>query len=385
MLVTAAVTASRGLIGRVRKYNVGMSADVPRRGEDDGPRATAVTFRSVVEERPGQRLRELFDLWWPAYRRWFLRDGEQERSSYAGCLRALRTHVPELVPAYEGLVELVGGGDLEARFLSLWDPPPFLAACSLAAWTRDGNPSLLRSYDYAPALCETTLLTTTIATRRTMAMSDCLWGALDGVNEDGLAVALAFGGRRQVGRGFAVTLLLRYMLEQCADVQQALEAVAAVPVNLSYNIALVDASGQAALVRVAPDRAPIVEHGGVCAGNRQGATEWPEHAAMTGTERREAVLADALADPTMTVDRLEQVFLSEPVQRDPAEHTWGTVYTARYDTRERSVRLLWPDDVWAVRMADAENGQRLRDTRVLMPPLLQREREVPHTPQVIFA
>src|SRR6185503_9961457 len=60
------------------------------------------------------------DLWWPAYRRWFLRDGEQERSSYAGCLRAVRTHVPELVPAYEGLVELVGGGDLEARFLSLW-------------------------------------------------------------------------------------------------------------------------------------------------------------------------------------------------------------------------------------------------------------------------
>jgi predicted choloylglycine hydrolase len=373
------------LIGRARKYNVGMSADVPRRGEDDGPRATAVTFRSVVEERPGQRLRELFDLWWPAYRRWFLRDGEQERSSYAGCLRAVRTHVPELVPAYEGLVELVGGGDLEARFLSLWDPPPFLAACSLAAWTRHGNPSLLRSYDYAPALCETTLLTTTISTRRTMAMSDCLWGALDGVNEDGLAVALAFGGRRAVGRGFAVTLLLRYMLEQCADVSQALEAVVAVPVNLSYNIALVDASGQAALVRVAPDRPPVIEHGGVCAGNRQGATEWPEHATMTGTERREAVLADALADPTMTIDRLERVFLSEPVQREPAEHTWGTVYTARYDTRERSVRLLWPDDVWTVHMATAENGQRLRDTRVLMPPLLQREREIPHTPQVIFA
>jgi len=79
------------LIGRVHKYNVGMSADVPRRGEDDGPRATAVTFRSVVEERPGQRLRDLFDLWWPAYRRWFLRDGEQERSSYAGCLRGPRS------------------------------------------------------------------------------------------------------------------------------------------------------------------------------------------------------------------------------------------------------------------------------------------------------
>jgi hypothetical protein len=104
------------LIGRVRKYNQEMSADVSR-GAGDGPHAAVVTFRSVVEPAPGPRLHELFELWWPAYRRWFLRDGEQERSSYAGCLRALRTHVPELVPAYEGLVELVGGGDLEARFL----------------------------------------------------------------------------------------------------------------------------------------------------------------------------------------------------------------------------------------------------------------------------
>jgi len=359
-------------------------ADVPPVHEDERE-ATSVVFRSVAEPRPGAAMRELFELWWPSYRRWFLRDGESARPSYAQSLRALRRHVPELVPTYEGLVELVGGGDLEARFLALWDPPPFFAACSMAAWTREGGPSLLRTYDYVPSLCETTLMTSRFGDRRTMAMSDCLWGALDGVNEDGLAVALAFGGRRVVGRGFAVTLLLRYMLEQCADVSQALEAVAAVPVNLSYNIALVDASGQSALVRVAPDRAPVIEHGGVCAGNRQGATEWPEHAALTGTEGREAVLADALADPAMTLDRLERVFLSEPVQRDPAEHTWGTVYTARYDTRERSVRLLWPDDVWTVHMATAENGQRLRDTRVLMPPLLQREREIPHTPQVIFA
>ena len=166
--------------------------------------------------------------------------------------------MPELVPTYDNLVELVGGGDLEARFLSLWDPPPFFAACSVAAWTRDDSPALVRTYDYVPALCETTLLTTSFGGRRTMAMSDCLWGALDGVNEDGLAVALAFGGRRAVGRGFAVTLLLRYLLEQCGDVAQALEAIPAVPVNLSYNIVLVDAGGDSALVQVAPDHATEV-------------------------------------------------------------------------------------------------------------------------------
>jgi predicted choloylglycine hydrolase len=156
--------------------------------------------------------------------------------------------VPELVPTWERLVEIVGGGDLEARFLSLWEPPPFFAACSIATWARDGRPGLVRTYDYVPALCETTLLTSAFNGRRTMAMADCLWGALDGLNEDGLAVAVSFGGRRVVGRGFAVTLLVRYLLDHCADLAEALAAVHAVPVSLAYNVALVDRSGAAALV-----------------------------------------------------------------------------------------------------------------------------------------
>jgi predicted choloylglycine hydrolase len=254
----------------------------------------------------------------------------------------------------------------------------------MAAWTGEGGPALLRTYDYIPSLCETTLLSTSFGERRTMAMSDCLWGALDGVNEDGLAVALAFGGRHEVGRGFAVTLLLRYLLEQCRDVAQALEAVPAVPVNLSYNVVLVDAGGDAALVRVAPDRRPEVVRDSVCACNRQGATEWPEHAALTETVEREAVISAALADPAMTVEGLEAVFLREPVQRDPALHTWGTVYTARYDAAQRAVRLLWPDEQWAMRLDDPAAGELVRRTPVLMPPLEQLRRDVPRTPQVIF-
>jgi predicted choloylglycine hydrolase len=209
-----------------------------------------------------------------------------------------------------------------------------------------------------PSLCETTLMTYRFGERRTMAMSDCLWGALDGVNEDGLAVALAFGGRHQIGRGFAVTLLLRYLLEQCGDVAQALEAVPAVPVNLSYNVVLVDAGGDAALVRVAPDREPEVE--------------------------RETVIAAALADPATTLDDMEAVFLREPVQRDPALHTWGTVYTARYDAARRAVRLLWPDEQWSMQLDHPAAGELVRHTPVLMPPLEHLRREVPRTPQVIF-
>ena len=59
------------------------------------------------------------------------------------------------------------------------------------------------------------------AGRRVIGMSDCLWGLLDGVNEDGLAISLAFGGRPVVGDGFGVPLVMRYVLQTCSTVDEA--------------------------------------------------------------------------------------------------------------------------------------------------------------------
>ena len=97
------------------------------------------TFRSIEELELGERWRAVFEERWPHYREWFLREGEEARPSYATSARMLRAHMPELVPAYERVVELAGGGDLAARMLSLYQPPPFLAACSQGAWTRGGD------------------------------------------------------------------------------------------------------------------------------------------------------------------------------------------------------------------------------------------------------
>ena len=73
--------------------------------------------------------------------------------------RMLREHMPELVPTYECLCELAGGGDLEARMLSMWRPPSYLSGCSQAVWTR-GEPILVRNYDYSPDRIEGTILAT---------------------------------------------------------------------------------------------------------------------------------------------------------------------------------------------------------------------------------
>ena len=150
------------------------------------------TFSSMEELELGPKWAGVFDELWPHYRVWFLRDGEAPRASYATSVRMLRAHMPELVAAYERVVELAGGGDLAARMLSLYKPPPFLAACSQGAWARDGAAVLARNYDYAPSRCEGIIWSTRLL-RPVIGMSDCLWGLLDGMNDAGLAVSLTFG------------------------------------------------------------------------------------------------------------------------------------------------------------------------------------------------
>ena len=82
-----------------------------------------LTFKAIDEGLAGPEWAALFAAKWPAYRRWYLGDGIDARPGYTECIKALRAHMPEIVPMYERLCELAGGGDLEARFLSLYRPP----------------------------------------------------------------------------------------------------------------------------------------------------------------------------------------------------------------------------------------------------------------------
>jgi hypothetical protein len=323
-----------------------------------------LTFRGLdVGPWVTPSLVDAFAAAWPSYRSWYLRDGLGPRPSSAESRDALAWHLPELLGTYDALCAAVGGGDLEATFLSHWCPPPVATACSLATWTRDAH-LLLRTYDYPSLLCDATVLASSWTGTRVLAMSDCLWGAVDGVNEHGLAVAIAFGGRPDVGPGFGIGLVVRYLLEVAHDVDEAVAILRRVPVSMSYNVALADVRGASAIVEVAPDL-PAVLTGRTTAANRQthgraaAATEWPEHAWRSGTIEREAALEAAVGDPGATAASVVGAFLSTPVQRDPALHEWGTVFTSVYDCDRGTLDLLWPDDAWQLSLWDV-TGVRVR-------------------------
>jgi predicted choloylglycine hydrolase len=303
-------------------------------------------FELISEERPGAKWRALFARLWPHHRGWYLSESLHDRPTYLQCRRALSKHMPEMAPVYEALCELAGGGDLESRFLSLYCPPAYLTACSQAIW-QGSPPVLVRNYDYSPLAFDAVLLRTRWLGRRVLGMSDCLSGLLDGINDAGLAVSLTFGGRRVVGDGFGVPIILRYVLETCATVREATGVLKRVPCHMAYNVTALDAAGDWATVYLGPDRKALVSRA-VVATNHQERVEWATHAAATGTVERERFLLNELARGRPSREEFIGAFLRPPVYSLAFDRGFGTLYTAVYAIEDRSLELRWPGGSWAL-------------------------------------
>lgn len=311
-------------------------------------------FEAVAEDQPGPRLRELFRRHWPGYRRWYLSQGEEARPTYLACERAVRRHLPEWEPLWKEISALLGGGDLETRFLSQFRPPPYTFGCSQAVWTRD-RMRLVRNYDYHPRLCERLILRTRWNGRGVIASSDCLVGALDGMNEDGLAVSLAFGGRRLLGEGFAAPLVLRVLLQACSTVKEAGARLKEIPVHMAYNILIADRAGDYATAYMQPGSPPRLVRTAAST-NHQDRIFWARHARATATLGREARLNRLLDDPQQTVDSFHRAFLEPPLYNTEYVKGFGTLYTAGYDLQDRTATFSWPDRTQTFGFRDFEEG-----------------------------
>ncbi len=292
-----------------------------------------------------QRWRALHRELWPAYRAWFLRPGGPARPDVDEARRRLRIHMPELVPTWERLADLAGGDDTAARMLAMYNPPPFVSGCSQAALGVD-RPGLVRNYDYDEHLFEGVVLASRFGGRRVIGTNDQLWGLLDGMNDDGLAISLAFGGRRAVGDGFGVPLILRYVLETCGTLVEARAALARLPVQLSYNILVVDREGRALTAYINPDR-PAHFSDAPATTNHQKRVEWPEHDRLTRSVARALRLRALLAERPYNPDRVVEAFLRPPLRSTAYSSSTGTLYTAEYRPARGRVTYRWPGSTWS--------------------------------------
>ncbi|WP_340109212.1 C45 family peptidase [Pikeienuella sp. HZG-20] len=340
-------------------------------------------FRGLTETAPGDAWRAVFARGWPGWRAWFLAREGAAAPRLDEAERALKRHMPEIAPLWRKLVDAVDGDDDAARFLSFWNPPRYLVGCSQLVATEDAGPVLIRNYDLNPEMNESTMLHTAWRGRRVMGMVDGLSGLADGVNDAGLAASLAFGGRMQVGRGFGVPMIMRYMLELCRDVQDAVDLLRRVPSHMSYNITVADRAGAWKTVFIAPDRPAIVS-------DRRGATnhqlgvEMPGHGRMSHTLERERHLEEMAAVEIGGGAAVED-FLRPPLFSTNYDMAFGTVYTAAYRPASGEAALSWRDGTtlrWRLDAFEpaeiaiaysARGSKALRSRKTGRPPIHQRQ------------
>ncbi len=313
-------------------------------------------FRSIAEAQPGPKLAGLFQEYWPAYRKWWAREGYAARPTYRECYNAIKEHMPELLPIYEEVVELVGGGDSQARFLSFYCPPKYLSGCSQAIHLGE-KPFLARNYDYHPRIFDGVILRTEWGGRKVIGMSDGVLGLLDGVNDAGLILSLTFGGRTQIGEGFGVPLIMRYVLQVCDTCEDAIAVLSRIPCHMSYNVTVLDADGRYATIYLAPDRAPEVTKLPL-ATNHQNKVEWPSHARFTATLEREKFLLNRLTKQRETEERFISAFLRPPLYSTAFKAGFGTLYTAVYRPDTKGLTLLWPFMQWDLSIDEFEESHR---------------------------
>jgi predicted choloylglycine hydrolase len=304
-----------------------------------------LSFNAITEAQPGPQWQALFKHYWPAYRAWFLARGGAARPALEIAVKNLRRHMPELEPTYDRLVELAGGDETAARFLSCYRPPPYLISCSQAVLRSPDGPLLLRNYDLDPTLNEGLILQTAWNGRQVMASSEFIWGVADGMNDAGLALSLAFGGRKAVGNGFGIPLILRYILEFCDRTKEAVEVLQRVPSHMAYNITVIDRDAKWATVQVGPHR-PVSVTQAPQATNHQGKPEWNDHSRFTHTLERERVLRQHLTGTPPSPKNLLTAFLRPPLYSSNYQQGFGTLYTALYRPAQGQAEWHWPDTVW---------------------------------------
>ncbi len=314
-----------------------------------------LNWRAISEAEPGPVWAGLFGQYWPDYHRWWLREGAEARPGYWDSLQALKTHMPEIVPLYEQLCELAGGSDHAARFLSFYCPPPYLSGCSQAIWP-GAEPVLVRNYDYSPSAFDSLILHTNWQGRTVMGTSDGLWGLVDGINDAGLAISLTFGGRRVVGDGFGVPLILRYVLQTCETAEEAGKVLARVPTHMSYNVTVIDAERRYLTALMAPDRAAIITHAAV-ATNHQEKVEWASHARFTATVERERFLLQRLTLHTEPEEKFIRAFLRPPLYSVAFDQGFGTLYTAVYRPQRLQMEVCWPKARWQFDLHGFQPGE----------------------------
>lgn len=129
----------------------------------------------------------------------------------------------------------------------------------LASKTESGHTMLARNYDFSESMDDMMLCTTKITGRYAhIGSTSVLFGRGDGLNECGLAISMTSAGlpvssmkgsiRRPVIEGLNFWAVIRSVLENCKNVEEAIGFTREMPIAFNMNLMVADKSNNATLI-----------------------------------------------------------------------------------------------------------------------------------------
>lgn len=120
------------------------------------------------------------------------------------------------------------------------------------------NGMYVRNYDFSPDFYDSRLVFMKPKDGyASVGFSQQIIGRLDGMNEKGLVVGLHFVNNEERKEGFMATTIVRILLDNCKNVEEAIELIEKIPHAYCYNYSMTDSSGKGVVVEAASNNIHI--------------------------------------------------------------------------------------------------------------------------------
>lgn len=131
--------------------------------------------------------------------------------------------------------------------------------CSVFAARNGGDVTVGRNYDFFYTFKKYTesYLTCPEDGYMSIGHTDIFIGREDGVNEEGLAVAMTGVAEKVIKPGINFPLVIRYILDRCATVEEGVNVLSTAHLSTTSNYLLADRKGDMAVVEASPEKVRV--------------------------------------------------------------------------------------------------------------------------------
>lgn len=172
----------------------------------------------------------------------------------------LKSFFPEVIEEIEGFAKGIKDKpeNLGAFLLSL-GVYNSSGQCSVFAFKNSESTIIGRNYDMLfdfKKFTESSLIAP-IGKFSYISQSDVFIGRSDGINEKGLSVSMSFVNGTEIQPGISFHFVVRKILEDCENTQQAIELIQKAKVSSANNFLIADKNGAIAVVESAPQKSIV--------------------------------------------------------------------------------------------------------------------------------